>query len=100
MYYVYPALFKPNPNGGYIVTVPDIKGCVTGGETLESSMKMIKDALNGCLCVLEDENIQPALSTHPNSLEINENDFVALIEADTTKYRSENSNKTEEFILS
>lgn len=93
MYYVYPALFKPNNNGGYIITVPDVSGCVTGGKTLEESMKMVKDALCGCLCVLEDENIKPEPATSPSDVELDGNSFVALIEADTTKYRSEHDNK-------
>lgn len=94
MYYVYPALFKQNPNGGYIVTVPDVAGCVTGGKTLEESMKMIKDALCGCLCVLEDENEPPKPATIPNKIDVGNNEFVALVEADTIKYRSENDNKS------
>jgi len=94
MYYIYPALFKPNPNGGYVVTVPDVRGCVTGGKSLEESMRMVKDALCGCLCVLEDENETPGPASMPNELPIQDGEFIALVEADTTKHRSEHDNKT------
>jgi len=97
VYYVYPAIFTPNPQGGYIVTVPDVPGCITGGKKLDDSMKMIKDALCGCLCVLEDEGIQPAASSDPaqftSQSQAQEGSFVALIEADTIKYRSEYDNR-------
>lgn len=32
-------------DGGYIVTVPEIPGIVTEGDTVEEAMKMAKDAI-------------------------------------------------------
>jgi len=93
MYYVYATIFTQNPNGGYLVKVPDLPGCVTGGSDLEESMKMVKDALCGCLCVLEDKNQYPQPTTQPNNFILQENQFVALIEADTTKHRIEHDNR-------
>lgn len=94
MFYIYPAIFKPNPTGGYIVTVPDVPGCVTGGITLETAVKMVKDALCGCLCVLEDENETLRAASMPDALPVNNGEFVVFVEADTTKYRSEHDNKS------
>ena len=94
MYYVYPVLFKPNSSGGYIVTVPDVPGCVTGGKTLEESMRLVKDALCGCLCVLEDENETPKAATSPDKLKVENGEFVVLIDVDTIKYRSEHNRKS------
>lgn len=93
MHYIYPAIFTPNPNGGYVVKIPDVPGCVTGGQDLTESMKMAKDALCNCLCVLEDENEIPNLPTSPNSFKLAKGEFVALVEADTTKYRIEHDNR-------
>ena len=95
MYYVYPAIFKPNPSGGYIAAIPDVPGCVTGGKTLENAMQMLKDALSGCLCVLEDENVQPAAASDPVKIisQGQEGSFIALIDVDTVKYRAEHENK-------
>lgn len=35
----YPAIFHPDPEreGAYAVTVPDLPGCVSGGDTLANS---------------------------------------------------------------
>ena len=93
MYYILPAVFTPNPNGGYIVKVPNVPGCVCAGKTLDESMQMIKDALCGCLCVLEDNGSAPSNTVLPGNLQLNDGEFVALIEADTVKYRSENDNR-------
>jgi len=94
MYYIFPALFKLNPNGGYIVTVPDVPGCVVGGATIEESMKQVKNALCDCLCVLEDEKETPIARTAPYKIKTADGEFIAMIEADTTKYRAENDNKS------
>jgi predicted RNase H-like HicB family nuclease len=95
MYYVYPALFKPNPTGGYIVSVPDAPGCITGGKNLKESLEMIKDALAVYLCSVEDhdESIPPA--SKPFDIGLDEPDsFTTLIEIDTVRYRSETDNKS------
>lgn len=50
----YTAIFEPE-NGGYIVSVPAVPGCVTQGRTFDEAVEMIKDALEGCLAVLKEE---------------------------------------------
>ena len=94
MYYVYPAVFKPNPSGGYIVTVPDAPGCVTGGETLEESLRMTQDALSVYMCSVEDHNEPIPSMRNPQSVALEYDQFVTLIEVDTTRYRSETDNKS------
>lgn len=51
---VYPALLATTESGGFFVRVPDVSGCITTGKTLEEALDNIRDALAGCLCVLED----------------------------------------------
>jgi len=89
VYYVYSAVFMPRDDGGYIAKVPDVPGCVSGGRDLIESMKMIKDALCGCLCVLEDEGETPLSPTPPNNFNLNPGEFAAIIDADTGKYRAQ-----------
>lgn len=43
----YTAIFEPADEGGYVVYVPALPGCVTEGDTLEEAMAMIKDAITG-----------------------------------------------------
>jgi len=93
VYYVYPAIFKPNPKGGYTADIPDMPGCVTFGKTLEDALKTIKNALCVRLCTLEDEKTKPPRATHPAEIILQDGAFMALIDVDTKKYRSEHENK-------
>lgn len=54
--YNFTAIFEPAEEGGYVVYVPAIPGCVTQGDTFEEAEMMAKDAIEGCLAVLKDLN--------------------------------------------
>ena len=49
--------------GSYIVSCPQLPGCVTQGETVEEALAMIKDAIQGYLASLQKhgEPIPPSL---------------------------------------
>lgn len=47
--YQYTVLFEPAEEGGYIVHVPALPGCVTQGETLEEARAMAREAILGYL---------------------------------------------------
>jgi predicted RNase H-like HicB family nuclease len=51
----YTAIFEPAIEGGYIVSVPALPGCVTQGDSFEEAVSMIKDAVEGYLIVLKEE---------------------------------------------
>ena len=44
MKYVYPAIFE-SENGKYYVSVPDLSGCNTTGESLQDAIEMARDAI-------------------------------------------------------
>jgi predicted RNase H-like HicB family nuclease len=46
---------RPEPEGGYTVTVPAFPGCLTYGETFEEAMTMVDDAIAGWLAVAKEE---------------------------------------------
>ncbi len=50
----YRLILTPEPEGGYAVKVPAIRGCITYGETVEEAIAMAKDATEGCLEVLQE----------------------------------------------
>jgi len=52
----YTAIFEPAEEGGYVVSVPALPGCATQGETFEEAVAMIKDAIQGYLAVLRQED--------------------------------------------
>lgn len=54
----YTAVFEPEEEGGYIVSVPALPGCLTQGETLEDAQKMAKDAIEGYIAVLKEEGLE------------------------------------------
>ncbi|KKP36301.1 hypothetical protein A2483_05800 [Candidatus Peregrinibacteria bacterium RIFOXYC2_FULL_33_13] len=41
----YTVVLNPQPEGGYIVTVPALPGCISEGDTQEQALKNIKDAI-------------------------------------------------------
>lgn len=41
----YNLIFRPEPEGGFTVTVPALPGCVTYGKTLEEARLMARDAI-------------------------------------------------------
>jgi antitoxin HicB len=64
----YRLILTPEPEGGYTVKVPAIRGCITYGETLEEAIEMAKDAIEGCLAVLQEEG-EPLPADDSNTLE-------------------------------
>ena len=47
--YTYHTIYQAEPEGGYTVTVPALRGCVTYGKTLREARKMARDAIVGYL---------------------------------------------------
>ena len=51
----YTVIFEPQPEGGYVATVPALQGCVTQGETLREARRMASDAIQAfCESLLKD----------------------------------------------
>lgn len=92
MYYVYSAVFT-KVEKGYAVEVPDVPGCVTDGSTLKEATRMIKDALGGCLCTLENHGEHPKPSQVPSDFSLTSNQFAAMVDVDTDRYRAKTDNR-------
>jgi antitoxin HicB len=45
MNYIYPALFHPEPDGGFLVTFPDVPEAITQGDDLADARASASDAL-------------------------------------------------------
>ena len=58
--------------GGYIVSCPQLPGCVTQGETVEEALAMIKDAIQGYIASLQKhgEPIPPSLEERIEKAEV------------------------------
>ena len=55
--YTYTAVFELAPEGGYTVTVPELPGVVTEGDTLEEARAMVIDAIQGYLEILQEDGL-------------------------------------------
>ena len=91
---LYPAVFSPlEEQPGYCVTIPDLPGCVTQGESLEDAVQMAIDAASGWLLdELEDGNKLPPAS-HANSIKCEEGEFVTMLILDIDEYAEKYGNK-------
>lgn len=84
---IYVVELRRKDAGGYFAAVPDVPGCVTSGKDLADAVAMVRDAVSGCLCVLEDER-QPFPVPHlPEEFPQQEGVTYALVDVDTAKYR-------------
>jgi antitoxin HicB len=55
MRYTYTVVLLPDSEGGYVVEVPALQGCVTYGHTLSEALLMVEDAIEGYLSVLQED---------------------------------------------
>ena len=68
MKYTYPVIFEPAEEGGFIVSVPDISGCFTEGDSMAEAMEMAKDALETMLVHYEDNKKDIPLASDIKSI--------------------------------
>jgi len=43
---VYKAIFEPQEEGGYTVTVPSLPGCISEGDTYDAALANIREAIS------------------------------------------------------
>lgn len=91
---VYPACFyQDEETKQYTVEVPDLPGCVTGGQTLADAILMAQDAASGwVLGELEDGKPIPNAS-EIGTVEPDNGGFVSLLTLDMDAYAEKYGNK-------
>lgn len=92
MKYIFPAVFTPAEEGGYLVNFPDIMdhtsyACMTEGNTLEEALDMASDVLNLTLWSMEEDGAPVPRASAMQEMKAPEGGFVNLISADTQAYR-------------
>ena len=84
---VYPACFYLEEDGGYSVEVPDLKGCITQGDSLEEALQMAEDAALGWLLTSVEEGEELPNPSNIKDIKLDRKDsFVSLILLDLTAY--------------
>ncbi len=53
----YKAIFEPQQEGGYTVTVPSLPGCISEGDTYEETLANIKEAIALYLESLQEDGL-------------------------------------------
>ena len=92
MQLTYPAIFYEG-EGGYAVEVPDLPGCVSGGETLAEAILMGTDAASGwVLTELEDGKPAPAASPI-KKIKPEAGGFISMLVLDMDTYAEKYGNK-------
>jgi predicted RNase H-like HicB family nuclease len=88
----YPAIYSEG-EGGYSVEVPDLPGCVSGGETLAEAIIMGADAASGwVLTELEDGKAIPKASAIKD-IRPEAGGFVSVLVLDMDSYTEQYGNK-------
>ena len=93
MKYVYPAVFHPEPEGGYCVYFPDIKRGATQGETVAECIEMAEDFLCLALYNIEEEKDSVPKMSNIKDIKSETEDIITLISVDTDTYRRFYENK-------
>ena len=98
---LYPAIFHEDDNS-YFVEFPDLEGCLSSGDTIESAFENAKEALG--LYLDKDGDIYDRIINKPSSIkEIcskNVNDVVMLVEYDSLEYAKKYKTKAVKKTLS
>lgn len=85
MKFAYPAIFTPQPAGSFLVEVPDLPGCVSGGGDMAEALFMAGEA--AATWLWDAENCKNPIPAPCQSLQAEAPAFVSYIYADTDEYR-------------
>lgn len=91
--FYYPSVFQKE-EVGYSVWVPDIQGCVSQGDTFDEAMEYIKDAIGICLDLIVQNGNVPPKATEPNGIELEPDQFVAVVSFDFDEYQKKHGEKS------
>jgi len=84
----YPVIFT-HEDTGFSVSVPDLPGCFTQGDTLNESVDMVQDAIG---LYLDGVTEYPAASA-PDNICVPSGSFVMVIPFDVTAYQRKHNTK-------
>ena len=78
--YIFPALFEKGEAKGYVVSFPDLPGCITEGDNVEEAIRMAKEALELHLYNMEEDGDSIPVPTSPEKVQLPEDSFVSIVE--------------------
>lgn len=94
MKYIYSAIFEPKKDGsGFLVKVPDLKGCISSGTDLCDAIEQITDAASVWLVCAEDGGLPIPAPSAQSELEFAPDTIRSLVQVDTLAYRARTDTK-------
>lgn len=86
MRYAYTAVFEPEETG-YVISFPDLPGCITEGDSIEEAAYMARDAL--CLWLYDKEvnGETIPLPSNPKAVKAEGDAFASVVAVETDDYR-------------
>ncbi len=85
----YPAIFHPEEQG-YSVSIPDLTGCYTQGDSMDEAFEMAQDAIGLYVEGMASLPVPSALESIP----VEKPDFITLIAYDPMAYRRKHDAKS------
>jgi predicted RNase H-like HicB family nuclease len=96
MKYAYPAIFTREDNEKlgtvYNVAFPDIAGCATYGKSVPEAIEMAREALAGCLLVMQDYKEPIPAATELAAIQ-SDDGFISLVDLDMDEYKRKTQTK-------
>lgn len=83
---IYPVCFYIEEDGGYSVEVPDLKGCITQGDSLEEAIQMAEDAALGWLLTNIEDGEEIPKSSKIQDINLEKEGFTSLLLLDLSAY--------------
>ena len=92
----YVAVFEPyeDAEDGFVVTFPDLPGCVTGGDTLAEALFMAEDAASGWILTSLEEGEEIPKASKIDDISIEPGQFKNFIMLDMDSYAEKYGNKS------
>ncbi len=97
---LYPALFTPDKEGGFLVDFPDIPSCYTDGVDFEDACLNADDVLNLTLWNMIEERKNIPGPTAPSAIMKSANEMVIMFKADPVAYKKKYDTKAVKKTLS
>ena len=90
---VYPAIFTPEEEGGYLIEFPDVESAYTGinEDDIPFGMSMAEEVLGMVLSGYIERNESLPLPSPINSLEAPSGGFVTFVKVDLNDYLKDNT---------
>ena len=87
--YYYYALLTPDPDGGYTVEFPDVRGAITHGDTVPEALEKAKDALAIVLAYMEEQKEAIPAPSEYGQIAREDGQLVQLVDVFMPPYRKD-----------